>query len=208
MTEFTPKPLIDAGSGPMIEGIIESLHQNGIYEIYVVVGYLCEQFEYLSEKYQALKLLKNPDYAKHNNISSLYTARAHLEDAIILDGDLIIKNPDILHPEFEHSGYVSLWTEHVENEWLQTVDETGFVVDCSRTGGKDGWQLFSISFWTPEDARQLKRHVEELYSQHTDKFWDDIPMFLKKDEYRLKVRPIMATDVIEIDTLKDLEGIE
>lgn len=205
LTDTIPKPLINIGGRPIIEGIIDCLHQNGIFEIYIVVGHLKEQFDYLPAKYPGLALLHNPNYAAHNNISSLYIARNHLENAIICDGDLIFNNPDILRPAFDYSGYVSIWVDEVKGEWLQTVDSAGFVVDCSRNGGKQGWQLFSASFWAASCGARLKRHVEALYPHHFDKFWDDIPIFIKACEYRLKIRPVKAGDIFEIDSLQDLE---
>lgn len=93
----------------------------------------------------------------------------HIENAIILDGDQIIYNPEILAPEFERSGYNSVWTDGETNEWLQTV-ENGIVVACSRTGGKGGWQLYSISRWTAEDGKKLKCHLKlSLNKSKTDK---------------------------------------
>ena len=86
-------------------------------------------------------------------------ARDHIENAIILDGDQIIYNPDILAPEFSRSGYNSVWTDEPTGEWLQTV-ENGIVTACSRTGGSGGWQLYSISRWSSEDGRRLRRHLE------------------------------------------------
>lgn len=38
-------------------------------------------------------------------------ARDFIENAIILDGDQIVYNSDILAPEFERSGYNSVWTD-------------------------------------------------------------------------------------------------
>ena len=95
-------------------------------------------------------------------ICALYVAREHLENAIILDGDQIIYHPEILAPEFERSGYNSVWTDDETDEWLQTV-ENGIVTGCSRTGGKGGWQLYSISRWTAEDGKRLKGHLEQEF---------------------------------------------
>ena len=46
ITLSTPKPLVKINGVPMIESVIKSLYSNGIFEIYVVVGYLKEQFGY------------------------------------------------------------------------------------------------------------------------------------------------------------------
>lgn len=144
ITLTTPKPLVKVKGIRMIDTAIEGLHSNGIYEIYIVVGYLKEKFAELEKMYYGVKLIENPHYDICNNISSLYVARNYIENAIILDGDQIICNPQILAPEFERSGYNSIWTEEETNEWLQTV-ENGIVTSCSRKGGNKGWQLYGIS---------------------------------------------------------------
>ena len=116
----------------MIDTVIQALKQNGIHEIYVVVGYLKEQFSTLPQEYPGLTLIENPYYDVYNNISSLYVARDHLENCIILDGDQIIYDPSIVDPEFERSGYNAVWCEGKTDEWLMQV-ENGIVTSCSRT---------------------------------------------------------------------------
>lgn len=135
VTLEVPKPLVKVNGQRMIDSVICGLHKNGIYDIYIVVGYLKEQFKKLQQEYTGIKLIDNPYYNSCNNISSLYVARDHLEETMILDGDQIIYNPAILRPEFEYSGYNSVWTEKSTDEWLQEV-ENGVVKNCSRTGGK------------------------------------------------------------------------
>ena len=206
LTLETPKPLIRVNGICMIDSIIHALHQNGIYEIYVVVGYLKDQFLPLETEYPGLKLIENPDYDKVNNIASLYYAREYLSDCIILDGDQIINNPVILAPNFERSCYNAVWTEEETGEWLLTLDDAGIITHCSRTGGRNGWQLYSISRWTAEDGSKLRRHLELEYKQkhNTAIYWDDVALFCHPEEYKLGVFKMNCGDVSEIDTLQDL----
>lgn len=209
ITLTTPKPLVKVNGVRMIDTVIQGLHQNGIHEIYIVVGYLKEQFSELEKVYSGLTLIENPYFDTCNNISSLYVARDHIENAIILDGDQIIYNPSILSPEFERSGYNSVWTDEETDEWLQTV-ENGIVTSCSRTGGKGGWQLYSISRWTAADGKKLKYHLEVEFEQKKNRqiYWDDVAMFCHSDDYQLGIWPMSAEDVIEVDNLIELAALD
>lgn len=209
VTLYTPKPLVKVNGVRMIDTVIKGLHANGIYEIYVVVGYLKEQFKCLEEEYQGLKLIENPYYDTCNNISSLYVAREHLEDVMILDGDQIIYNTEILAPEFERSGYNAVWTDGETVEWLMTV-ENDIVTHCSRTGGKKGWQLYSISRWSAEDGRKLKKHLELEFEEKENRqiYWDDVAMFCHFEDYQLGISQMNASDIIEVDDYEELVAID
>ena len=96
VTLTTPKPLVKVNGKRMIDYVIDALHENGINEIYVVVGYLKEKFKDLPKQYLGLTLIENPYFDTCNNISSLYVAREHIDNTIILDGDQIINNSSVL----------------------------------------------------------------------------------------------------------------
>lgn len=209
VTLHTPKPLVRVNGVRMIDTVINALHQNGITEIYVVVGYLKDQFQTLELEYPGLRLIENPWYDTCNNISSLYAAREHIDDAIILDGDQMIFNPVILAPEFERSGYNAVWQEEETREWMMTV-ENGVVTSCSRIGGSHAWQLYSISRWSREDGAKLRRHLEEEFEQKQNRqiYWDDVALFCHPEAYQLGVREMRREDIIEIDDLRELAAMD
>ena len=208
LTLKTPKPLIKVNGKRMIDSVVDALEANGIREIYVVVGHLKEQFYTWAKERDGIRIIENPYYNTCNNIASLYVAREHLEDCIILDGDQIIFNPRILDPHFTLSGYNAVWCEGTTNEWLMKA-ENGVVQSCSRTGGTGGWQLYSVSRWNAEDGRKLRKHLEfEFERGNRDIYWDDVAMFCHFDEYTLGIKEMQYDDIIEIDNFDELVAID
>lgn len=60
ITFNTPKPLVRVHGNRIIDSLIDACLQAGISEIYIVRGYLAEQFDQLLYKYPMIKFLENP----------------------------------------------------------------------------------------------------------------------------------------------------
>ena len=96
LTFNTPKPLIRVHGVRMIETLLDAVVEAGIEEIYIVRGYLGEQFEVLLHKYPNIKFIDNKIYNEANNISSAYMIKDILENAYVLESDLILSNKNLI----------------------------------------------------------------------------------------------------------------
>lgn len=209
VTFTIPKPMVKVNGTRMIDTVIDALHDQGIYEIIIVVGYLKEQFEILKTKYDGITIVENPYYNEFNNISSLYVAREYLEDVIILDGDQIIYDSTIVRADYEKSGYNAVWTEGKTDEWLMQVDN-GKVISCSRDGGEKGWQLYSISRWTCDDGKKLRKYLEYEFEvkKNSQIYWDDVAMFCHFEDFDLGIMEMSNDSIVEIDNYEELVAID
>lgn len=210
ITFETPKALIKVNGKRIIDTIIDGLYNNGINEIYVVVGYLKEKFYELKDTYPNINFIENKYYDISNNISSLYVARNYLENCIIMDADQIIYNDSILFPEFDQSGYSCTKVENYTNEWILKISKEGTILSCNRTGGETGWRLYSISRWNKEDGKKLKKYLEYEFETKNNKniYWDDVALFCYPKDFKLKAYKINKGDMVEIDTVEELSKID
>ena len=135
----------------------------------------------------------------------MYYAREYLKTSIVIDGDQLIKNTNIIKTEIDKSGYACYYVPNETNEWLLTLDEDK-VVSCSRTGGENGYELKGLSYWTNTDSDKLRRLVKEEYeSGKTNIYWDDVALFERKGEIELYGYKINKGDIVEIDSLDELK---
>lgn len=83
----SPKALLEVNGERIIERQIRQLHDAGISEIHVVVGFMKEKFEYLIDKF-GIDLIVNPEYSTKNNLYSLNVAKDYLDNTYIIPSDV------------------------------------------------------------------------------------------------------------------------
>lgn len=198
----SPKALIKVNGEPMIERIIKQLHQVGVTEIYIVVGFMKEQFEYLIDEY-GVELIVNEDYAVKNNMHSLTLAADHLCNSYIIPCDIWCnKNP--FHRHELYSWYmVSDLVDNFSNVRVNRKMELVYVP--VKHGGN---AMVGISYLVEEQSRIVrdKLHLLDANSQYDDAFWEET--LYEKGKMILPAKVVHATNVVEINTYEQLRELD
>jgi len=208
LTLNTPKPLIRVHGIRMIDRMIDACLEAGISEIYIVRGYLAEQFDQLLYKYPMIKFIENTTYNEANNIGSVMMARHLLQNAYVLESDLIVSNPSIIRKYHYNSDVLGIWKERTD-DWVMEVDKDGFVCD-EKIGGIKTYQMIGVYYINSADGSRLSEHIKEAFEAPggKERYWETVPNLAYKGQYKIEVIPCEENDIVEIDTFKELKAID
>lgn len=208
VTDSLPKPLVLVNGIRIIDTLLDALLAAGITEIYIVRGYLGEKFEVLKEKYPMLRFLDNPEYAVANNIMSVICAGNRIKNAYILEADLLLNRPELITPYQYESNYLAIPVQKTE-DWCFFSDMDKRILKMA-LGGENCHQMVGISYWTEQDASRLMIHAQKVYDSlgGKEKYWDQVALEAYLPEYDIYVRECRAGDVVEIDTLEELQKLD
>ena len=175
ITLNTPKPLVRVNGTRMIDTLLDAVVKAGIEEIYLVRGYLGEQFDQLLYKYPNIKFIENPIYNEANNISSALIARELLQNAYVFEADLVLYNPDLITKYQYTSNYLGVPVDKTD-DWCFEVKNRVITKLC--IGGTDCYHMFGISYWNAEDGKKLESDIKKVFELPggKERYWDQVSL--------------------------------
>ena len=198
----TPKGLLEIKGERLIECTIRQLHEVGITEIYVVVGFMKEQYEYLIDEY-GVDLIVAPDYTSKNNLHSLKTAADHLSNSYIIPCDIWCEKNPYSRNEL-YSWYMV--SDLVDDDSTVRVNrKQELVVQKEQAGGN---AMIGICYLLETEAEIVRERLEELGrdSRYDGAFWEET--LYRKDRMIVTARVVHAADAVEINTYEQLREID
>ena len=196
----TPKALVEVNGETLIERLIRQLHEVGIHQIYVVVGYMKEQFEFLIDEY-GVELIVNREYGEKNNLHSLLLASSYISNTYIIPCDIWCdRNP--FNSQELYSWYMI--NDLVDDESNVRLNRKMELV-ASKDGGN---QMVGIAYLVEEDSKIVRERLKEYDNnkEYNNSFWEET--LIEKDRMILRARVVHSSDVIEINTYEELRELD
>lgn len=197
-----PKGLLEVNGEPLIERIIKQLHAVHIREIYVVVGFMKENYEYLIDEY-GVELVVNDEYSKKNNLHSLKRVVNYIDNAYIIPCDIWCSFNPFRKQEL-YSWYMV--SDLVDNDSTVRVNRK---MELARVNANmSGNAMIGIAYLANEDAKTLKKRIKELTleEKYNDSFWEEA--LYKNDKMIITANVVSCGDVIEINTYEQLRDLD
>ncbi len=207
ITLNTPKPLVRVNGRRIIDTLLDAVVAAGIEEIYIVRGYLKENFDQLLYKYPNIKFIDNNMFNEANNISSALLAKDLLCNAYLFEADLLLSNPALIKKYCYRSNFLAIPMER-SDDWCFEV-KNGIITEL-KVGGMNCWQEVGISYWDEEAGKMLAEHIPAAFEVPGGKelYWEQVPLVKFKGEYKVEVRECTLEDIVEIDSFKELKAID
>lgn len=193
-----PKAFLEINGEILIERLLNQLHEVGITEIYIVVGYMKESFEYLMDKY-SVELIVNKDFYEKNNLHSLNLASDKLNNCYIIPSDVYFKsNP---FSDIELYSWYMLSDKLSENSHMKVNKKREIsLTTTSEPGNKE----IGLAYIDSETTKKLISGVLSL--KNTDRyntaFWETASF--EKKKCILFAKTVASDDYYEINTYEDL----
>jgi len=208
--DLKPKCLFEVGGQTLLARQVEALHEAGIHEIVIVLGFEAERIRRLYE--HTASFVINSRFEETSSMYSLWLAREHL-----LDGFVVLNCDVLFHPQlmtrllsspFEDALLIDLVDKnnnHLGDEEMKIKLSDDLVVDISKDmdpAEADGENVGIVKF-SASGARQLVEDMDALVASGRLREW--APRAFLAFAQRFSLHAISTADYpwIEIDFPED-----
>ncbi|MBQ9765103.1 MAG: NTP transferase domain-containing protein [Lachnospiraceae bacterium] len=197
-----PKGLLEVDGEPLIERTIKQLHEVGIRNIYVVVGYMKEHYEYLIDEY-GVELVVSEEYAHKNNLHSVKLVLDKLSNSYIIPCDIWCGINPFSRNEL-YSWYMV--TDMMDKDSTVRVSRKMELV--TTTAGTGGNAMIGIAYLKEEQADVIRKRITAMACNpyYDGVFWEEA--LLEKDRMMLLAKVVPGEKVVEINTYEQLRELD
>jgi len=197
-----PKGLLQINGEPLIEHIIRQLHEVEIHEIYIVVGFKMESFEYLTDKY-GVELVSNNDFTTKNSLHSLHLVEDKLSNCYIVPCNVwFSRNPFSINEFF--SWYAV--SEFIEDDSYVRLNRKMELVSTGDEGG--GNSMLGLCYLLEDEAEAVRANLHKFASQrkHSKDSWE-LALF-DGDKMLAYARIMLGQSAYAIKTYEELRELD
>lgn len=198
----TPKGLIEVNSEPLIERIINQLHEVGIKEIHIVVGFMKERYEYLIDEFN-VNLIYNPEYMLKNNLHSIKLVTDYLGDCYIVPCDIWCEENPFNKIEM-YSWYMVGDATEIESS-VRVNRKMELVTIPERTKGNT---MIGICYLTKSDSVIIAKKINKLVKnkKYDEVFWEEA---LYENNRMIPLANVVdSSKYVEINTYEQLRELD
>ena len=207
----TPKALLEVNGEILIERTIRQLHEVGITNITVVVGFMKEQFEYLIDEY-GVDLAVNSEYATRNNLHSLAYVAGRIDNSYIIPCDIwCAVNP---YSRTEPYSWYMVSDKMDEDSTVRVNRKRELVTIPEKEAGN---AMIGITYLTGREAAVVRENLRKMDTDEDfdDEFWEralygggSAAPVIQKDRMILQAKTVSASDFVEINTYEQLRELD
>ena len=224
----TPKALLEVNGEILIERTIRQLHEVGITNITVVVGFMKESFEYLIDEF-GVDLAVNSEYSRRNNLHSLAYVAGRIDNSYIIPCDIWCAVNPYSRTE-PYSWYMV--SDRMDEDSTVRVNRKRELVTISEK--EAGNAMIGIAYLTGREATIVRENLRKMDTDedYDDEFWERAlygggsavqvpggsgaqaspdfsgkPRF-QRDRMILQAKTVSASDFVEINTYEQLRELD
>lgn len=195
-----PKPLLEVRGEVLIERMIRQLQEAGINDIYIVVGFMKEQFEYLIDKYH-VRLIVNREYYRKNNLFSLRLAVDRLSNCYIIPADLWCEE----NPFRRHELYS--WYMVSDARDSESDIRVSRSLELVASGREPGNRMVGICYLTEPECDYVQARIKALCEEGSSNlFWESA--LYRSGGLAVQARMVSDADYTELNTYEQLREFD